>query len=466
MGITQVKVPLNAVLSYHIHSPHVRVGQDKKNKNKDYGLNDNFPLYARTDKVGYEGRSAEWLTAIEKDYNSPRNIRALYITKDRIIIKYWHSGNSFELTKEKSLDSTPKDVSKLDSTELTVSRLIQLTVHGMLTGQTPNTEAVLTGNGFKALKDWSLSNLEELYFDETMLIGCQPAVLKVLCGLNAITVKHDTTEWAQANYGAEGLYRPYNFMEVSQMERTNPESQCIGLLMGLLYTALGAAKNIDSGTLEFRDFPRLKFIGFIPGATGNGLSVRNMTARDAYIPEYNIVGSVDSLVKTALTREQFLKTGIYVNTGVNLYRAPFSTNKVWLFDTNYLQGTFDKFKSWAINNEFTQNSTNKRETTAVKSEEVEQPKEATVTPVVEKPKVVEKMPIETEAEYLAQNPLSRFEKLLNLTYKKLGQAGVRTSLESVVALRGAEEAYKEIGGFSEKGKAYYGKMLDEITKKG
>ena len=75
------KINFGKMVNYAVHGPHIRVDKDTKKEHAGAGLVDDFPLYARTDKVGYEGRSLEWLQAIEKNYNSPRNIRGLKITR-------------------------------------------------------------------------------------------------------------------------------------------------------------------------------------------------------------------------------------------------------------------------------------------------------------------------------------------------------------------------------------------------
>lgn len=136
--------------------------------------NDAYPLYKRVDMTSDDvdgGDTAQWLDKAQKDtewigkintnYGSPRNIRRLFIGANTYIVHFWEP--VFSNGKQGSERILKKSSSK------------KLIYSPEFINEGKN-EKYSLGNskaGLSALKDWSLKNLEEVYFDWTSIYSKQ-----------------------------------------------------------------------------------------------------------------------------------------------------------------------------------------------------------------------------------------------------------------------------------------------------
>ena len=151
--------------------------------------NDAYPLYKRVDMTSDDvdgGDTAQWLDKAQKDeewankintnYGSPRNIRRLFIGANIYIVHFWEP--VFSGGKQGSERILKKSSSK---------KLIY-TPEFMTSGKNEKYSLGNSKAGLTTLKDWSLKNLEEVYFDWTSIYSRQisPEVINKLYSLKGI----------------------------------------------------------------------------------------------------------------------------------------------------------------------------------------------------------------------------------------------------------------------------------------
>ena len=183
---------------------------------------DKMPLYKRNDGIfnadGSVGtRSDAWLKASEHIYSSPNNIRRVFITYKGVYVHYYRpivGDSSKETAKFYSYDSINSDFKPLELRE------------SILRGDFTD---IVTKSGFGAFKgQWSCTNVEEIYFDWTLLLSSELQQL----GLGNLLVHMCKT-------GTSGI-------------------QDGSILMSLFTKfCLKPGENIS------RTFPRLKIIGYV-----------------------------------------------------------------------------------------------------------------------------------------------------------------------------------------------------------
>lgn len=138
---------------------------------------DGFVLYgkvpeykASTELDKAELKSEKYRKASETTYNSPTNIRRVFITHSRIDIQYYVP--YIIKGKPNSTNWKTKNISSLNIKEIAEASLMnEINKAGDITQQLgQNNEHILTGNGLKAIfRPWVCSNIEEIYFDYTLL---------------------------------------------------------------------------------------------------------------------------------------------------------------------------------------------------------------------------------------------------------------------------------------------------------
>lgn len=123
----------------------------------------NVPLYTRVDNAnagekatGFETKTPEWVDKSKKLYSSPDNIRRLFITYNQIHVELYcpvQGSSNRSLTRSKPSNG----ISMID--------VVNSVVNG-------DNEYTVRGSGFKALvSPWVCSNIEEIYFDWTLLLS-------------------------------------------------------------------------------------------------------------------------------------------------------------------------------------------------------------------------------------------------------------------------------------------------------
>lgn len=142
---------------------------------------DMFPLYKRNDDFFRTNKSAGsrsdvWLKAVEATYSSPNNIRRVFITYAGVYVHLYKpiKGAGADTMKFYKYDSVNKEFNPVGL------------VQGGRTG-----EVYKTGLGaFKG--QWSCSNIEEIWFDWTLLMSAEIQALYPNC-INEMTREGTTT---------------------------------------------------------------------------------------------------------------------------------------------------------------------------------------------------------------------------------------------------------------------------------
>ena len=156
------KINLDKLIEGAVHGPRV----------------DNFVLYgkvpeykASTEYDKAEMNSVKFIKASEQTYNSPNNIRRVFITHGSVSVQYY---SPYILKgKPNSSNWKTKSIRDLGLKEIAESSIMmeanrtQNIMQQVIDGK-QNTQ--LTGNGLRwIVRPWVCSNLEELYFDYTLL---------------------------------------------------------------------------------------------------------------------------------------------------------------------------------------------------------------------------------------------------------------------------------------------------------
>lgn len=156
------KINLDKLIEGAVHGPRV----------------DNFVLYgkvpeykAATEHDKAEMNSVKFIKASEQTYNSPNNIRRVFITHGSVSVQYY----SPYILKGKANSSNWKtksirDLGLKEAAEASIMMEANRTQNIMQQVLEGKQNIQLTGNGLKwIVRPWVCSNIEELYFDYTLL---------------------------------------------------------------------------------------------------------------------------------------------------------------------------------------------------------------------------------------------------------------------------------------------------------
>lgn len=256
---------------------------------------DKYPLYKRNDgafdEVGGKqtSRSDAWKAAVEKHYSSPNNIRRIFITREGV---YVHFFRPFSGAK----DSTTREAFYKYSSVNDKFNPIELYKAG------DNRSAYKFGLG--CLRDrWVCSNIEEIYFDWTLLLSRDLISL----GLGNLIV-----DWTKGGNGK--------------------------ILPGDVLWAIFSRSCLKNGENISRIFPRLKVICYV-----NELSILyNSTkrkpgeesAQDLCTPWYK-----NAQFKAAVADRRFC-ISLYKVPNVSAINKKYSTRSYYCFDTEKLEPYF------------------------------------------------------------------------------------------------------------------------------
>lgn len=159
------QISLNKLYRHSLHVPETK---------------DGFALYTKVD--GYKGamegeanaeKSADYMKACQDNYNSPTNIRRVFITGSRIYVEcyksYIYKGESFRLIYNKKLKSNLFEIIMKKMTYRDdLAKYNMSKAAGMKEKEPVNYR--LTGNGIGIFSSpWVCSNIEEIYFDWTIM---------------------------------------------------------------------------------------------------------------------------------------------------------------------------------------------------------------------------------------------------------------------------------------------------------
>lgn len=256
---------------------------------------DKYPLYKRNDgafdEVGGKqtSRSDAWKAAVEKHYSSPNNIRRIFITREGV---YVHFFRPFSGAK----DSTTREAFYKYSSVNDKFNPMELYKAG------DNRSAYKFGLG--CLRDkWVCSNIEEIYFDWTLLLSRDLISL----GLGNLIV-----DWTKGGNGK--------------------------ILPGDVLWAIFSRSCLKNGENISRIFPRLKVICYV-----NELNVLYNTikrkpgeesAQDLCTPWYK-----NAQFKAAVADRRFC-VSLYKVPNVSAINKKYSTRSYYCFDTEKLEPYF------------------------------------------------------------------------------------------------------------------------------
>lgn len=247
---------------------------------------DSIPLYTHIDgkqetfMSGNEGaRSQKWTTLSETTYSSPNNVRKVFFTSKKIVVQYYKpyikSGKSVETgcwrtTALKDTDGTSIDLIEMGMNMINYDNLLmQYKISGQNTEKPENIK--IGGTGLVALhKPWVCSNIEEVYFDHSILFS---SVYRNLGFENILQLILSNQSKILDGKIAQGILVNAVNTNIKNLRNRYPRLKCVGLISNL-DTILN--QNYDKGkpgidsVQELREFWYLKPINkdLIKGAGG------------------------------------------------------------------------------------------------------------------------------------------------------------------------------------------------------
>lgn len=256
---------------------------------------DKYPLYKRNDGAFDElggkqtSRSDAWKAAVEKHYSSPNNIRRIFITREGV---YVHFFRPFSGAK----DSTTREAFYKYSSVNDKFNPIELYKAG------DNRSAYKFGLG--CLRDkWVCSNIEEIYFDWTLLLSRD---------LISLGLGNLIADWTKGGNGK--------------------------ILPGDVLWAIFSRSCLKNGENISRIFPRLKVICYVNELNILYNAVKRKpgeeSAQDLCTPWYK-----NAQFKAAVADRRFC-VSLYKVPNVSAINKKYSTRSYYCFDTEKLEPYF------------------------------------------------------------------------------------------------------------------------------
>lgn len=256
---------------------------------------DKYPLYKRNDGAFDElggkqtSRSDAWKAAVEKHYSSPNNIRRIFITREGV---YVHFFRPFSGAK----DSTTREAFYKYSSVNDKFNPIELYKAG------DNRSAYKFGLG--CLRDkWVCSNIEEIYFDWTLLLSRD---------LISLGLGNLIADWTKGGNGK--------------------------ILPGDVLWAIFSRSCLKNGENISRIFPRLKVICYVNELNILYNAVKRKpgeeSAQDLCTPWYK-----NAQFKAAIADRRFC-VSLYKVPNVSAINKKYSTRSYYCFDTEKLEPYF------------------------------------------------------------------------------------------------------------------------------
>lgn len=281
-------------------------------------------LYLKVD--GTEASNSNYVSDIERRnniYTSPRNIRKIFIKETGIDVVYYRpiAGNSKRLSETINYSTKNRSLVQIAYEDFIREYKVQNSVK----------RVNIAGTGFTALaKDFSLSNLEELYFDWTLLLGNQNILNKFMqinskledYSIQGLSVK-EKEFYTEPN---STKVQKVSVLQASQAKDTNASNFLMEYISNIVE---------DISTC----FPRLKYIGFIGNSSEVLHSEGELTSQKLLSYEYHTLYNqykADEL-KQRLCKGDKFRFCIFADTGINLFTAPFRVDSaLYKFDADYL----------------------------------------------------------------------------------------------------------------------------------
>ena len=381
------RINLNTVVSKCVHRPIVK------------GDADMIPLYKRNDGVfdnvaGKTTRSENWVKASEISYSSPNNIKRIFITYEGVYIHLFRpfkGDKTGELRKFYSFKSIDDEIDMRAALKSNRQRDRQI---------------VITRLGLGAVKrPWSCSNIEEIYFDWSVLLS-------------------DDIQ----NYGYADL--------VSMMTKNGTTTMQDGRILWDLFSR----SCLNSGENVSNTFPRLKVIGYMNNLKGVYERVGKPRESDSDGRLWITSDRGKQVIQSAVNDpNQFL--AVYKVPNVVLYNTKFSTRSYYSFDSEILIPYFEKTA------EDITNVVRRKQGTLVEKKEKEPEKE-----------------VKTE---IKKNVVkSEFEQALDDSFDIVGEKGIYMSLKIILNNLGKDAWLDLFREMSDEGRVKYQTLFTKLNKGG
>lgn len=426
--------------------------------------------YIRID--GVEASNSKYVSNVEREkgvYSSPRNIRKLYIKNTGIDIVYYRP----VVGRGDSLCETIKFSEKNKNLIQSAYRCYEKRMLGA--GDLAD-DVMVIGSGFGAfLNDLSLNNLEELYFDWSLLLGNKQL-------FRDYYIKNRSLK----DYSISGLkvitYEFYTSLaEVKKMQKKIIQAEPVtsisnSLVVELLdYVTSQMCGNRPGGLAA--SYPRLKYIGFIGNSekvlkSNGGINKKNIFEYD-FDAIYNCKFSSLGELKRDLCAGDKFSFSVFADTGADLLSAGFRVDSsLYQFDKQFLESYLkslennrDLTREEELNRYFFEDGDTKLGLESklayvkkFRAGELQRQKAAL--------KNFETMKSDNslddlKSEKLDSKPRTEIEKALTHIYKTEGEKSVLITLKCLEMQYTKEHLLEEIEQFSPAGKIYYKSLLDK-----
>lgn len=400
-------------------------------------------------------------------YTSPRNIRKVFIKSSGIDIVYYRPivGKGDGLSEILSYSVEDKELLK---------KALDDKMSKIMSGDYENEdEVILTGTGFSAfLKDLSLSNLEELYFDWTLLMGN----MELLQAFITVNMKAESNTLVGLEYKDDVYYNEIN--SINKISRKYVSAKSIsadnygsGLsLAKALYEYI--RKNIcNIGESMESKYPRLKVIGFIANSNYQLKSFGKLSQREILnYGKYNVFNMESNLetLRRKLCGDGVFKFSLFFSTNVNLYASKFRVDpSTYQFDKDFL---YDYFKCEKVAPNLTREAeltkwyTNGNATNLGLESKLWWANQLREGLLSGQKRAAQGLASISKEEELDCVPQTDYEKILNAILKK-GVPEVEAQLQMLYLQMGNSEARRALEDFSPGGKKYYTALLEKAICK-
>lgn len=223
----KVTINLDTLVSQAIHRPSV----------------DGLPLYTRIDgneQTNESKKSEKWIRASKSIYSSPNNVRRVFVTGDRVVVQLYKpiikNGKPDESGTWREIKYA-EQLNLFKAVEDSLYYLTKISRYYMETAVNPNAvEPVryrITGTGLSALSNpWVCSNIEEIYFDWTLLAAEQFSFAGIGCDklLNSYI---NGTRGLQSNKIPTAMVLHANSGNITDIRNRFPRLKCVGLIGNL-----------------------------------------------------------------------------------------------------------------------------------------------------------------------------------------------------------------------------------------
>jgi len=423
---------------------------------------------------GTEASNSKYVSSIEKEagvYSSPRNIRKLFIKNTGIDIVYYRP----VVGREKSLSES---ISFNQSNRNLLQKLYAFYESSIRGAEAfCNNKVSLSGTGFAAfLNDLSVSNLEELYFDWTMLLGNKELFKTFYISnyqLMDLTIYGlQVKEFCFHNSITENSTKTFKQLQAEEVD-TNKSNSLVITLMN--YIKKEMCGNKPGGIIS--NYPRLKHIGFIGNSRVKLKSDRGITkkgfAHYDFDCIYNNYASINAMKNDLCSGDKF-KLCTFIDTGADLLKAGFRVDAgLYKFDKDILYNYFkntkhreDLTREEELNRYFLYNDStslgleSKLEWLKRFRDGDLQRQQALLRKTAREDAISDET--KKRADQIENQPRTEIEKVLSKILKSEGEQSVLITLGCLEMQYTRENLLKEIEKFSPIGSLYYKSLLERI----